>query len=73
MICEPQITVVCDGDGCGEEDYFSLTSLAGGGWDGRNLSACLKRAGWAEVGEKHFCPGCVEDGEAEAAQERANV
>ena len=40
-----------------------MTSLAGGGYDERNLKNDLKRAGWKMDGENFICPNCVEEKE----------
>ena len=62
-ICDPEIEVLCDQKGCNYSEKFSMTSLAGGGYDERNLKNDLKRAGWKMDGENFICPNCVEEKE----------
>lgn len=62
MVNDPQITVTCDR--CGEEDSFEMCSLAGGGWDLRNLPRQLQRAYWHApngVDGETYCGDCKED------------
>jgi hypothetical protein len=49
-------------DKCGEvTDPMELTSLAGGGWDARNIADKLKRQGWTVRGfGDTICPECSE-------------
>ncbi len=62
-INDPMITVTCDECGV-ETEPMGLTSLAGGGWDDRNIKRRLERMNWKVDGEKTICDECVE-----AAQE----
>lgn len=59
-INEARITASCDW--CDETtDEMDLTSLAGGGWDARNIPRKLDRMGWQVDGDKVFCSGeCFE-------------
>ncbi|HZO51358.1 MAG TPA: hypothetical protein VFB63_01510 [Bryobacteraceae bacterium] len=58
-IGEAVIHVECDK--CGEvTDPMDLTSLAGGGWDARNIKPRLKKDGWVINGEETICPDCQE-------------
>jgi hypothetical protein len=58
MIGEALIHAECDK--CGYvTDPMNLTSLAGGGWDARNIPAKLKREGWKVEGDTTICPECV--------------
>lgn len=46
-------------------DPMSLTALAGGGWDARNIPAKLRQDGWRVEGNNingavTVCPECVE-------------
>jgi hypothetical protein len=60
-IGEPFIQVECDK--CEYvSDPYSLTMLAGGGWDARNLPRKLEREGWKVEGNVTTCPECVEAG-----------
>jgi hypothetical protein len=59
---EPRISVTCDSKrGCQYEEILELTSLAGGGWDDRNVERELKRAGWQIDGDTYICPDCVDE------------
>lgn len=56
-IDDPIITATCDG--CQyTTDPIALTSLAGGGWDARNIQAKLLRWGWKIDGDRLTCPEC---------------
>lgn len=58
MINEPAyITASCDQCGV-DTDPMELCSLAGGGWDARNVKDQLKRWGWVVVGERTICDEC---------------
>lgn len=59
-ICEAVVSVECDK--CGfVTDQMSLTALAGGGWDARNIPERLKRDGWRlGPGAETICPECLE-------------
>lgn len=60
-ISDPKIEIVCDS--CNQVvDEMGLTSLAGGGWDDRNVKPRLKRTGWKVDGEVTICPDCCEAG-----------
>lgn len=70
MVNDPTITVTCDKCGCEEE--LELTSLAGGGWDSRDVNRQLKRRGWRGTEDtKTICPDCLEDEEPDEAEEKA--
>ena len=57
-IQEPFIQAMCDK--CEEvTDGMEMTSLAGGGWDARNIKKRLEREGWKIDGETTICPECV--------------
>jgi hypothetical protein len=59
-IGQAYVNVECDK--CGElSDGMELTSLAGGGWDARNIANKLKRDGWTvrDFGDT-ICPECSE-------------
>jgi hypothetical protein len=59
-IGEAVVHVECDT--CDEvSDAMELTSLAGGGWDARNIPARLRREGWRVEGKETICPNCVEN------------
>jgi len=59
MILSPTIKVECDE--CSDDEEYSMTALAGGGWDDRNLARAMEKDGWITVGDRHFCGGCAED------------
>ena len=44
MIGDPVVTIFCDR--CADEIVTGLTPLAGGVWDGRNISGVTKRQHW---------------------------
>ncbi len=68
MLEEPRITLFCDS--CGDVEAFDLTSLAGGGWDDRNVKDDAEWYGWEWTDiDHHRCPGCVEDAEQEDEEE----
>lgn len=48
-------------------DPMTMTSLAGGGWDARDIPAKLKRGGWRVDGIVTICPDCVEEETAQVA------
>jgi hypothetical protein len=55
----PFIKAECDH--CGEvTDEMEMTSLAGGGWDARNVIPRLKREGWRIKDDKFTCPDCLD-------------
>lgn len=62
----PIIRVECDK--CGEVDEYGMTSLAGGGWDDRNLAAAMKRDGWVQRDGRDICSGCIDDEREESDQ-----
>ena len=63
MISDAYVNVHCDK--CQESESYELTALAGGGWDGRNITeAFLVRKGWTVKGDEHFCSICAEDQES---------
>lgn len=43
-------------------DPYSLTMLAGGGWDARNLKTKLRNEGWKinDATNETICPECAE-------------
>jgi len=51
-------------DICREIEEVELTSLAGGGWDERNVDHALKRLKWLSKGEYDFCRDCVEQAQS---------
>lgn len=55
---EPFIIVSCDV--CDDEFEVSLTALAGGGYDERNVDNRLEREGWTKDGERDLCSECSE-------------
>lgn len=56
---DPTICAVCDR--CDFiSDPMTMTSLAGGGWDARNVPKKLKHEGWRIDGDTFVCPDCVE-------------
>lgn len=64
---EPMITVFCDrntSEDCERKIECSLTELAGGSWDARDVEHELKRYGWITFGREHICIECKhEEGE----------
>lgn len=58
---DPTVNVMCDL--CDEEESFRMTALANNCWDERGLEGQIKAAGWEEDGDRHTCPGCIEDRE----------
>lgn len=58
-ILEPVIMAECDQCG-GCTDTMHMTSLAGGGWDTRNIPSQLKRWGWVVDGDKTICDECAQ-------------
>jgi len=56
---QPQIGVVCDTEGCFEEEYAYLTETARG-WDARNVDEALREDGWEISDAGQFCPICKE-------------
>ena len=64
MINDPWITATCDKCG-GESEQMDLCSLAGGGWDERNIKRTLEREGWKVDGNNAYCEDCS----AEMAEE----
>ena len=61
----PSINVDCDR--CGESlEDIGLTSLAGGGWDDRNVKRLLESYGWRVTKEADICDNCLAE-EAENA------
>lgn len=62
---EPTISAICDK--CDEvSDPMTMTALAGGGWDSRNIPRRLERDGWRIEGHKLTCPECIALEEEEA-------
>jgi len=56
MISEGYVRVSCDD--CGDDEEILMTSLAGGGYDTRNVDGRLKQCGWQVDDDQHFCPNC---------------
>lgn len=59
MLSDAYVTVSCDK--CHHSENYELTSLAGGGWDERNVEGELRRNGWRIDGYQHFCETCNEE------------
>lgn len=57
MIGDPVVTIFCDR--CADEIVTGLTPLAGGVWDGRNISGVTKRQHWSIDGRETFCEECT--------------
>ena len=61
MLNDPTISVTCDK--CGDTfDELEMTSLAGGGWDARNIPAVMRGYGWKVNGDEHICDECTYKG-----------
>lgn len=59
-IWDPMVQAECDK--CGfVSDPMEMTSLAGGGWDTRNIPARMKREGWVIDGDTTICADCAEE------------
>ncbi len=64
MIVEkPYCQIVCDGCeeslGMEEEGYFVLVERD-------NIEETLRQYDWQQRGERYFCQGCIDSGEADA-------
>lgn len=66
MRSDAYINVTCDK--CGHNNEYSLCSLAGGGWDAREINGKLRRDNWRTDGETDICESCVEDEANESEQ-----
>ena len=65
MLGEPIVELTCDR--CGENEYLTLTSLAGNCWDMRGIDAKIKRLGWTGTKDTdNICPECREERDAKA-------
>jgi len=56
---QAQITVVCDTEGCFEQEYIYLTETARG-WDARYVDEELREMGWEITDTGQYCPCCKE-------------
>lgn len=64
MRSEAYITVTCDH--CNYSENVELTSLAGGGWDERDVDSRLREGGWVKDGDQDLCETCKpEEGKEE--------
>lgn len=58
MIGDPFIRVWCDE--CKGEEEVSMTPLARGSWDARNVPQTLRSMGWTVgVDDRLICPDCA--------------
>ncbi len=57
MILDPKVEVECDR--CGYFEWYGLTPLARGAWDGRGLEKSMEADGWKTIGDdEHLCEDC---------------
>lgn len=65
-MCRSDAYIVVSCDKCKDEEAdetVELCSLAGGGWDERDVDAVLRRRRWTKKGGGDICPECTAEAE----------